>query len=152
MSFDCDAPLPADRFWGKVRRGVGADDCWEWAGAKSGTGYGVYKQGRKNHSAHRFAYALAFGDPGPLHVLHRCDNRPCCNPAHLFLGSNGENQRDKQVKGRAAKKLTAEQVRRLRERVAAGETQKALAAEFGVCQQAVSYAVAKGWTHLTPAP
>lgn len=95
------------------------DECWPFLGARNAKGYGQMRVKMRQHPAHRLAYATATGtEPGDLCVLHRCDNPPCCNPAHLFLGTHGDNNRDTAAKGRTARgelhhkaKLTAEQVR-----------------------------------------
>ena len=90
-------------FWANVSI-RGPDDCWVWN--KSTTnGYGKVwdNESGKLIRAHRFAYDLCLGDIGDLQVLHRCDNRPCCNPNHLFLGTDKNNSDDMTAKGRAAK-------------------------------------------------
>jgi hypothetical protein len=87
-------------FWAKVARGA---DCWEWGGARNTSGYGWFRFGpdRTPTGAHRVAYELSNGPiPDGLAVLHRCDNPPCVNPAHLFLGTNQDNVTDKVNKGR----------------------------------------------------
>lgn len=78
-----------------------ASGCWEWSGYRDSNGYGdTYYLGKKDRT-HRVAWQLFVG---PLmrgdFVLHRCDNPPCCNPQHLFLGSQTENMRDCVSKGR----------------------------------------------------
>lgn len=94
----------SDRFWRRVRRGAD-DECWEWAGARYPSGYGVMRLSRpvrRMIAAHRVSWALAHGalPPGGLDVCHHCDNPPCVNPAHLFLGTRSDNMRDMQRKGR----------------------------------------------------
>jgi hypothetical protein len=77
--------------------------CWLWMGGTNVWGYGIISLGRKSEgaaSAHRVSYKLHKGDPGKLHVLHRCDNRLCVNPDHLFLGTCKDNMQDKVAKGR----------------------------------------------------
>lgn len=91
-----------ERFWQKIDI-RGEDECWEWQGAiEKRDGYGrctVGKEGR----AHRAAWMLTNGPiPAGLIICHHCDNRKCCNPRHLFLGSHQDNQRDKWRKGRGA--------------------------------------------------
>jgi DNA-binding XRE family transcriptional regulator len=88
-----------DDFWKHVAIG-GPDDCWPWTAATDEHGYGrVRYQGRETH-AHTRAWILTNGDPGELGVLHHCDNPPCCNLAHLFLGTQAANMRDMAAKGR----------------------------------------------------
>jgi hypothetical protein len=93
----------AERFWEKVDQR--ADDvCWLWNGrARHWAGYGMFHVGNdRAEQAHRVAYALAIGPiPSGLGVLHRCDNPPCCNPSHLFLGTQADNLKDMWAKGRA---------------------------------------------------
>jgi hypothetical protein len=96
-----------DRFWSKIAK-RGTDECWEWQGcrtvgdAKRTGGYGQLTMRRKGRIAHRVAWELANEAsilPGYC-VCHRCDNPPCCNPAHLFLGTKRDNSRDRDAKGR----------------------------------------------------
>lgn len=86
-------------FWKRVRIG-GMDECWEWTGGKNSTSnplqfYGtVWMRGRK-WKTHRVAYALSRnGIPGNVLVCHHCDNPPCCNPFHLFVGTHKDNAMD----------------------------------------------------------
>lgn len=102
--------------------------------------------------AHRASWMLTNGDPGEMHVMHRCDNPSCVNPAHLSLGSHEENMQDRNGKGRTtlgraghhgegsgrSAKLTLQQVREVRERYArGGVSQTALGVEFGISQTQV---------------
>jgi len=79
--------------------------CWEWMKGRSVTGgYGVISVSNKQEKVHRTMWNVTFGDiPKGMCVLHRCDNPPCCNPDHLFLGTIGENNEDRDKKGRQAK-------------------------------------------------
>lgn len=141
-------PSFMDRFWTKVDMSRGVDACWEWAGYVNRRGYGELTVNGQRVSTHRLAYTLAIGEiPDGILVCHKCDNRACCNPNHLFLGTNADNMHDMVQKGRNSKgkpqihlgeqngnhKLTTEQVISIRERYAAGGiTQKELAQEFEI--------------------
>jgi hypothetical protein len=141
-------PKPVEeRFWAMVDK-RGSDDCWAWTGAHTPKGYGTFGiGGGRFQRAHRFAWTLAYGDPGMFHVLHRCDNPPCQNPAHLWLGTNADNVADRVAKGRTgdhageanpAAKLTRTQVEDIRRRYVRGRgpydpgTSKELADRYGV--------------------
>ena len=87
------------QFWGQVNK---TDECWIWRGKVGQGKYGLVVFNDKWTTAHRVAWILTFGDiPNGLLVCHHCDNPPCVNPAHLFLGTNKDNAMDKVRKGRA---------------------------------------------------
>lgn len=93
----------ADRLWSRVV--IMPSGCLEWTGAKKRYGYGTISDlsgsGRKNLPTHRLAWELTYGPiPDGLFICHRCDNPPCCNPDHLFLGTHTENMADMRSKGR----------------------------------------------------
>ena len=82
------------------------DDCWLFQGApRNPKGYRQFKYDGKTRPAHRVAWELYMGKrpPDNMQVCHHCDNPPCCNPAHLFLGTNADNVADKMAKGREAR-------------------------------------------------
>jgi hypothetical protein len=98
------------RFWTHIDK---SGDCWLWQGSKTTSGYGKFK-GRFGAflQAHRFAYFLHYKvDPGALNVCHRCDTPACCNPEHLFLGTQADNLRDMREKGRGRLPAPRETVR-----------------------------------------
>ena len=88
-------------FWSKISRG-NWNNCWEFRGAIGNNGYGKFWNGNKIIQAHRFAYESYYGHKIPLGklVLHKCDNRACCNPSHLYLGTQLDNMRDMILRGR----------------------------------------------------
>ena len=81
----------------------GDDSCWEWKGRRDRNGYGWFRFEGRDIGAHVASYRIYRGDAGKLFVCHVCDNPPCCNPAHLWLGTLQENLRDMVVKGRQAR-------------------------------------------------
>lgn len=147
---------PARRFWSHVDRFNDPGGCWPFTGEHDRDGYGRLLVRGQRIRAHRFAWHLTHGDPGDLLVLHRCDNPPCCNPAHLFTGDHALNQADAAVKGRARQgeangraKLTEGDVRAIRTRLDAGETTREIAAAFGVSSHLVSLVGRrKVWAHV----
>lgn len=119
----------------------GWDDCWPWTGTPDRKGYGKITLRGVEFRAHRIAWQRMHGrDPSDLLVLHSCDNPPCCNPRHLKLGTHADNQREKRERGRSTRgeanpgggKLTTDDVHEIRRRLAAGETGKRIAADYGV--------------------
>lgn len=96
---------PAER----IKRSVSIDSngCWNWKLSKDSFGYGRLKVqlGARDKfrfsSVHRYSYEVFTGEiPAGMNVLHKCDNRACCNPIHLFIGSQQDNMRDMHAKGR----------------------------------------------------
>lgn len=89
----------------------GEDECWEWQGCKNNTGYGSMTVSQIPYSAHRIAYFLTFPNTidvvapkdksAKQFILHKCDNRSCCNPNHMMLGNYDDNNKDAKAKGRS---------------------------------------------------
>lgn len=158
-------PLPVEvRFWPKVEKSGGPDVCWPWIGSLYSSGYGQFfvgssqiVEGRNRTTyAHRVAWALTNGPiPGKLCILHSCDNPPCCNPSHLFLGTRAINNNDCKAKDRNADhhgtnnpnaKLTEVDVAGIRLLRADGLSQQAIADQFGVTQVQISRVLrGKAW-------
>ena len=135
------------RFWSKVKRTP--DACWEWQGGTFQNGYGMFAAGRRAgkayvRTAHRTAYELTHGlIPDGLQILHACDNRVCCNPAHMSLGTSKDNMADARQKGRMGglrpRQVTPEMV----EAILTGPrgTQTRLAKETGIKLSTLQQAV-----------
>lgn len=102
----CGTEQGARLFWGKVDKDAGPDGCWLYMGFRKWDGYGWlarHIRGKMRYvTAHRYAWMLTHGEPADgLHIMHQCDNPPCCNPAHLKLGTHQENMADMAAKGRS---------------------------------------------------
>lgn len=150
-----------ERFWERVSVVQGA--CWLWRGSTTAAGYGNLGAGGRggaNVYAHRLSWEVHKGPiPPGMHVLHRCDNPPCVNPEHLFLGTQRDNNADKTRKGRHARgerhgnaKLTSEKAARIRQMRADGfGTQDAIARELGVTRSCVAH-VLQGLTWAEDRP
>lgn len=138
-------------------------DCWLWTSHTNEKGYGLLSVGRgKQVRVHRYMYELYKGQiPDGLHVLHKCDVRRCCNPDHLFLGTQKDNMEDASKKGRIGyksfngeshhnSKLKKEDVIEMRKLWESGSFfQSELAKRFNVTQQVVSKVVNfKAWKKL----
>ena len=147
------------RFWAKVDKSAGPDGCWLWTAAKR-NGYGaVAVDGRKIAMAHRVAFEIVNGViSSGLFVCHRCDNPPCVNPAHLFLGTNAENAADRESKGRGNQargeangnaKLTEERVREIRGMHKSGLSGRAIARRLGLSSSGVRHVLTgQRWGHV----
>ena len=144
----------------KIERGSTPDPasgCWEWRGPHEYYGYGMVTHKGRPWRAHRLAYEAFVGPiPTGLYVCHKCDNRECVNPDHLFVGTHMENREDMVRKGRHAlgsrhhwAKLTEDEVLEIRRRVGEGEPQKVMCEEFGVRDSVVSRIVNRLiWRHI----
>lgn len=157
-----------DHFWENICKTEGG--CWDWKNAVDRRGYG--KMGLKYPGtkrsrmllSHRVAFYLTTGEfPSKLSVLHHCDRPVCCNPDHLFLGTQLDNMRDMIQKGRKSTqhstrtmgekvntaKLNADQVREIRRLYAEGHTQENLGALYKVTSVNISAIIRREtWKHV----
>ena len=149
-----------ERFWAKVEK---TQDCWLWLGAPSkARGYGRIHVGTSRDNskvvyAHRYSWVIHHGEIAPgLVVCHRCDERLCVRPEHLFLGTVADNQRDMKNKGRAPRGtqqphsvLTPEVVLRARERQSQGELMTEIAKDLGYKYETIRQAITgRNWAWL----
>lgn len=145
---------PIQRFLGYIKK---SDACWEWIGPLMEVGYGSFRANNITHYAHRFSYEYHFEKiPKGKLVCHKCDNRKCVNPDHLFLGSHSDNTNDMLMKNRHQKgvdrknhKLNPDVVREIRKMRKIGKIYKKIAKSFGVSYSIVRrICLRKMWKHV----
>jgi len=134
---------PVARFLRKVLKMQSG--CHEWQSVIHRDGYGKFHFDGGQKQAHRVAYELFIGSPDGAQVLHRCDNRKCVNPDHLFLGTNQDNVKDMDAKKRRGTKckVTLAQAVEIRRLLADRWTQREVGELFGIDQTTVS----RIWLH-----
>jgi hypothetical protein len=162
-----------ERVWAKVER-RDPTECWPWTDTLTDDGYGRIRVGTQRIGAHRAMWTITHGEiENGLVVCHHCDNPRCCNPGHLFLGTPGDNARDKVSKGRQRNptgdahgtrtmphrvsrgenrpqsKLTEADVKEIRARYGDGESFANLARKYGVTPSVIAkVARREGWRHV----
>lgn len=150
------AATPEDMFWFHCPRGDD-DACWVWKGPLNHDGYGRLNFKRKSRFAHRFSYEIHCGSiPRGMQVLHHCDNPPCVNPKHLFLGNPAINALDKVLKGRhpsgeqcVQAKLTEGDVKEILRLHQSGMRQKEISIRFNIPQGSLYVIVRRiNWRHV----
>jgi hypothetical protein len=142
-SFEC-------RFWAKVSK-KSEQECWPWQGAITSVGYGILILLPDVWVlAHRASYAMTHGSAAEgSNICHRCDNRCCVNPDHLFEGSPKDNSMDMAKKFRGRAKLTADQVRQLRRMHTEGVPYRRIANHFHLASTTVhKIATRRSYTHV----
>jgi hypothetical protein len=149
------------RFWDKVEK---TENCWFWTAGGRGKGYGAIKVNGKLYDAHRVVWFLTYGKWPQKFVLHRCNNRSCVNPDHLYEGTQKENVRDSIVSGtlfdirkarklqgeeKSQHKLTTSDVIKLREMYKNGINARILGEKFKILRQtAWKIATGRNWSWL----
>lgn len=145
-------------FWARVDK-KDSNQCWNWLGnIHKKSGYGAYCSNYKSFTAHRYSYILAFGEIlNNLCVLHKCDNRKCVNPNHLFLGNRHDNAIDMVNKHRGlhgsrhpSSKLNEEKVLEIRRLYKTQHlSYQKLSNRFGVCETMIGFIIKRvKWKHI----
>lgn len=146
--------LRREKFLSRLK--VMRNGCCVWTGMKSKTGYGQVKRDSKFLFAHRYSYLLFVGEIGDKFVLHKCDNRLCVNPNHLFLGTQKDNQQDMKKKKRHVfgekspnAKLKKADVIKMYKLYEKGVGTILLAKQFGITKN-LAWRIVRGlqWEHL----
>lgn len=147
---------------------IGASNlCWPWSGPRTKRGYGIIAwrtvNGRQHIYAHRLSWILTCGQiPFGMQVLHRCDNPPCCNPQHLFLGTQADNMHDMKLKGRRMgvksmpkgmqyyrTTLSDKNIKDIRQRATVGESLFSISRGFNLTAGAIwRITKRKNWKHI----
>ena len=151
-----------ERFWNKVNKNTDTG-CWEWTARINRGGYGQFKLDGKFKTVSRLSYEWAFGielTPNQF-ICHKCDNRKCVNPDHLFVGTHTDNMRDMWTKGRGKtseqigsknnnSKLTDDDIIKIKQRIKNKETNISIANDFNVTHVMISLIRNnKRWKHIS---
>lgn len=146
-------------FWYRISK-EDLNGCWPYQGQKIKDGYGRLRYRGRKMLAHRMAWIYSYGDiPEGMQCCHTCDNPSCCNPSHLFLGTQKDNMQDMRAKGRRigklrgemvyGSKLSADQVKQIRIRHENGAKPSVLAGEYGVTSQSIRAVLKRtNWKHI----
>ena len=149
-----------ERLWSRIDKTP--DGCWEFTGCRTPKGYGQLNRGARGQGlipAHRAAWEITNGPiPKGMFVCHRCDNPPCCNPDHLFLGTPADNSSDMTAKGRSTRGernptaiLNEPIVAEIKLLLSQGRSAASLGRQFGVSRGAIDH-IKRGvnWKHVQP--
>jgi hypothetical protein len=148
-------PHQKSRFWALVPLELPKESCWPWRGFIDVNGYGIFQTNKVNHRAHRIILQLRGIDLKGKVVCHKCDNKGCVNPEHLFVGTQLDNMRDAKIKGRMAHGskhcravLNEEKVKAIRYLHERGIGAEAMARIFGCSSNTIKHAYqGRTWTH-----
>lgn len=152
-------PEELERFWSYVDRSGGPDACWPWTGTIRARGYGYFWLRGKSVRAHRLAYRIGRGHIAPDRlVCHECDRPACCNPYHLYVGTNLDNVHDKWQRSRGVRlrggangsaRLSVLEVEAIRARALVGEATRSIARDYSISDHHVRRIVErKAWVHV----
>ena len=148
---------PMKRFWDKVQK---TNKCWNWIAGTRGNGYGTFKFNGKAIDSHRFVWLITFGEiPIKKMICHRCDNRKCVRPDHLFLGTAMDNVHDAIKKGRITPKnhkklwgeknprhkLSNDDIVKIRKLLSTNLLRKDIARKFNISTRHLRYIAVKKW-------
>lgn len=133
------SPITVARFWSKVDVNKSRKACWEWRGALR-KGYGHIKINGESHAANRVVYEIFMGeDLGDEMALHKCDNKACCNPYHIYAGCPSDNMVDMHQRGgRSYNKLSPEEIVEIRYWLGQDHHPAWLARHFGVTKSTIN--------------
>lgn len=145
-----------EEFWNKVNQ-KSSEECWEWQGNIHQYGYGRIMVDDQLKLAHRVSYRINKSEPGDMCVLHKCDNPPCVNPYHLFLGTREDNNKDAARKGRTVGhagsdnpngELTEEDIKEIRQ-FPKSVSNREIAEAYGVSTSTIGCILRKEtWNHV----
>jgi len=145
-----------ERFWSKVDKGK-PEECWEWQGTRKEYDYGIFQHNKDwSRLAHRISVRLEGQGPANSNVLHNCDNPPCVNPNHLYLGDQQDNMDDAVERNRvnfgeegSNAKLTQEQVQEINDKLHEGLGNSEIAEDYPVSFETISdIRCGVSWTHV----
>lgn len=126
------------RFFDKTRRAE--NGCLEWTAAKDNAGYGMFSINGRPQRAHHVAWYFQYGEWSVRTLCHKCDNRACCDPDHLFEGTQRDNMLDAWKKGRmkGRRKFSEDMYQQVRQLIAEGVPQQEIARRFGMSEPTVT--------------